>query len=209
MRFFSDDAETKVTRNQLPHWQQEGATYFVTWRLKDSIPRAMMDEWKREHDDWMKLNPHPWTDEKEEEFHRKFSTRMDRILDDGHGECVLRKSECQDIIAESLGMFDGDRFLMHAWVAMPNHVHTLFSMPEGGKLEKVLCGWKGNTAKAINVILGKRGALWQKDYFDRMIRDWDHLYRVTRYIRRNPTKAHLPEGDYKLYEADWVKKMLE
>ncbi len=208
MRFFSEIAETTTTRNHLPHWQQEGATYFVTWRLKDSIPQALMEEWNRERAGWMKLNPPPWTDEREAEFHRRFSTRIDRMMDEGHGECFLRNADCRDVLMESLRMFEGERFLMHSWVAMPNHVHALFSLPEGGKLETVVGGWKGNTAKGMNAVLGRKGALWQKDYFDRMVRDWDHMFNVARYIRRNPVKAGIREGHYRLYEADWVKRML-
>ena len=208
MRFFDDLAETVTTRNHLPHWQQEGATYFVTWRLKDSIPQALMEGWKKDREDWMRRYPRPWTEQQESEFHSLFSTRMDAMMDQGYGDCVLRREDCWEVLAASLEMFDGERFLMHSWVAMPNHVHVLFSIAEGGKLEKVAAGWKGNTAKGINALLGKEGALWQKDYFDRMVRDWDHMFRVARYIRRNPVKAKLKEGDYQLYEAEWVKKML-
>ncbi len=32
MKFFNNETEIVKTRNRLPHWQQEGATYFVTWR---------------------------------------------------------------------------------------------------------------------------------------------------------------------------------
>jgi len=208
MRFFSDLAETVTTRNHLPHWQQEEATYFVTWRLKDSVPQVLMEEWKRDREEWMRLHPKPWTEEQETEYHSLFSTRMDAMLDEGYGECVLRREGCREMLAASLGMFDGERFLMHSWVAMPNHVHALFSMAKGRKLEKVVGGWKGYSAKDMNVLLEREGALWQKDYFDRMVRDWDHMFRVARYIRRNPVKAKLREGELTLYEAEWVKKML-
>ena len=97
---------------------------------------------------------------------------------------------------------------MHSWVVMPNHVHLLFSLNEGVKLEKVVATWKNYTATRINQVLGQEGALWQKDYFDRMIRDWDHLSRVARYIRKNPVKAKLREGEYRLYEDDTVKRVL-
>ncbi|MCC5838916.1 MAG: transposase [Opitutales bacterium] len=208
MRFFSDQARTVTTRNHLPHWQQEEATYFVTWRLKDSIPQALMESWRQDREEWVRLHPEPWTEEQTMEYHSLFSTRMDALMDEGYGECVLRQEACREILAASLGMFDGERFLMHSWVAMPNHVHALFSMAKGRKLEKVVGGWKGYSAKDINVLLERTGALWQKDYFDRMVRDWDHLFRVARYIRRNPVKAKLGEGEFTLYEANWVKKML-
>jgi REP element-mobilizing transposase RayT len=167
-----------------------------------------MEEWKRERKEWMRMNPDPWAEEQETEYHALFSTRLDALMDEGYGECILRRQVCRDQLAASLGMFDGERFLMHSWVVMPNHVHVLFSLAEGRKLEKVVGAWKGYSSKDINGILEREGALWQKDYFDRMIRNWDHMFRVAKYIRRNPTKAKLGEGEFTLYEAEWVKKML-
>lgn len=41
-----------------------------------------------------------------------------------------------------------------------------------------------------------------------VMRDWDYMIRVARYIRRNPAKAKLCEDEFTLYEAEWVKKML-
>jgi REP element-mobilizing transposase RayT len=49
--------------------------------------------------------------------------------------------------------------------------------------------------REINAHLGRRGTLWQKGYFDRLVRDWQHFANVVRYIRRNPAKAKLREGD--------------
>src|SRR3989442_1354477 len=30
-------------RRKLPHWHPDGATFFVTWRLKDSLPKAALE----------------------------------------------------------------------------------------------------------------------------------------------------------------------
>ncbi|WP_411825256.1 transposase [Luteolibacter sp. AS25] len=208
MRFFNDLAQTDATKNRLPHWQQEGATYFVTWRLKDSIPRKLLDEWKIEREEWRARNPQPWSIETETEFHKRFSTRIDTVMDKGHGECVLRKKKCREVLSHCFDQFAEERFLMHSWVAMPNHVHALFTIAEDRQLETVVGAWKGNSAKSINQLIGQTGSLWQKDYFDRIIRDWQHMFRVAKYIRRNPTKGKLKGTDYALYEADWVKRML-
>lgn len=50
---------------------------------------------------------------------------------------------------------------------------------------------KGGTARAANLILGRTGAFWERDYFDRYIRDETHLAAVMRYIEQNPVKAGL------------------
>jgi REP element-mobilizing transposase RayT len=202
MRFFNDLAEIEKTQNHLPHWQQEGSTYFVTWRLKDSIPRDVLERLINEKSNWERSHPKPWTDKEEAEYHNTFSKESDRLMDMGFGECVLRHLNCRDALANSLSLFDSERFLMHSWVAMPNHVHVLISLVEGGSLEKVIGGWKGYSSKDINVVMGNEGSLWQKDYFDRIIRDWEHMFRVAKYIRRNPEKAKLRDGEFTLYEAE-------
>jgi hypothetical protein len=74
-------------------------------------------------------------------------------------------------------------------------------------LEDVLHGWKLHTARQINQALGKRGQFWQHDYFDRLIRDEEHLRNVIRYIRRNPVKARLPSNEYSLWEGELAKSV--
>jgi len=43
----------------LPHWRQEGTTYFVTFRLGDSLPKEKLEQWKKERDEWVVANPRP------------------------------------------------------------------------------------------------------------------------------------------------------
>jgi REP element-mobilizing transposase RayT len=88
---------------------------------------------------------------------------------------------------------------------MPNHVHACAVLHPDWLLEKVLFSWKRHTAAAINTMLGKAGPFWMHDYFDRLIRDGDHLRNVIRYIRRNPAKAGLREGEYTLWESELAK----
>lgn len=37
----------------LPHWRQDGATYFVTFRLGDSLPQSKLRELKRIKEQWL------------------------------------------------------------------------------------------------------------------------------------------------------------
>ena len=100
--------------------------------------------------------------------------------------------------------FDGDRYILHAWVIMPNHVHLLVSMAAGIRLEKVIASWKRFSANQIQQRRGTIGGIWQKDYFDRLIRNEGHFRNVVRYIRNNPVKGNLPVGEYQLYAAPWA-----
>src|SRR5437762_149680 len=42
-RALDEHGDIKIARRHLPHWEQEGATYFVTFRLADSIPNTLLD----------------------------------------------------------------------------------------------------------------------------------------------------------------------
>ena len=96
---------------------------------------------------------------------------------------------------------------MISFVIMPNHVHCLFTLNAEWKLEQMLHSWKRHSAREINRTIGKTGTLWQKDYFDRLIRDPDHFGNCVRYIRKNPTKANLRSGEYVLFESPLAKSI--
>ena len=90
---------------------------------------------------------------------------------------------------------------------MPNHVHVLLVLNGAWTLEDMMHSWKLYSARKINKHLGRSGAFWQKDYFDRLIRGPEHFWRCARYIRKNP--ARLSPGDSLHWEALWVTKALD
>lgn len=204
LRFFNPYGEIRFTGNRLPHWQQAGAVYFVTFRLADSVPQHLRDEWHNEREGWLRAHPQPWSDDIELEYHRRFSRRMEQWLDAGYGSCLLRRAECAAIVAEALRHFDGERVAQLAWVVMPNHVHAVFVQNPAWPLEKIILSWKGFTARKINMLLGRTGSFWQRDYFDRLVRDSKHLANCIRYIRRNPVKGRLRDGEFVLYQNEFA-----
>jgi REP element-mobilizing transposase RayT len=208
LRFLNEHAPIRKTLNRLPHWQQDGATYFLTFRLHDSIPSDILRQWREDRDIWLLEHPQPWSPETESEYHHRFSAAIDEHLDQGHGSCVLRECANASIVAQALQYFDTTRYLLHAWVIMPNHVHLLLSLAETTSLESIVASWKRFTAIQIHARNHTSGTLWQKDYFDRMIRDWEHFMHVARYIRRNPNKAGLAPGSVSLHLAPWVEQLL-
>ena len=208
-KFFNPFEEIEKTAHNLPHWQQPGATYFITFRLADSIPATLLRGWEEEREAWLARHPEPWTDLIEREYHVRFSGRIDTWLDDGYGACHLREASLRMPLTESVQFRDGDRYRLHAWVAMPNHVHLLATLREGEKLESEVGAWKSVSAHRINGLLNRSGALWQEDYFDRLIRDREHFANCVRYIRRNPGKARLRVGEYGHYESDLATRYVE
>src|SRR5687767_12305877 len=90
LRFLNQYEQVGRHENRLPHWQQDGASYFVTFRLADSIPQDRLGAWNAEREAWSKWNPLPWSPKQEEEYHRRFTARIEGWLDEGAGSCVLR-----------------------------------------------------------------------------------------------------------------------
>ena len=69
-------------------------------------------------------------------------------------------------------------------------------------MSKVWRTWKGRTARWCNVALQRRGAFWQRDWFDRWMRDAASIARTVDYIRNNPVKGGLVK-EWKDYP--WVR----
>ncbi|MGH8100654.1 MAG: transposase [Chthoniobacterales bacterium] len=135
---------------------------------------------------------------------RRFPQQIERWLDALEGSCVMRQEKARRIVAKALSHFDGVRHQHHSWIVMPNHVHALVSICDGWSFENVVQSWKGFSAREINRSNEKGGTLWQKDYFDRIIRNERHFWRCARYIRQNP--LNLPESDYSLWESEVVRE---
>jgi len=201
MKFLNPYAEIEMHKNHLPHWQQGDAFVFATWRLADSIPQGKLSEWLALRDAWLKHHPKPWDEEVEREYHIRFSRKLDEWLDEGCGASVLKDPQNSTVVAGALHHFDGDRYELDSFVVMPNHVHVLFQPLEKYRLEDIIQSWKGFTARKINRGLGSKGTLWQSDYWDRLVRNERHLFKCREYIRNNPLKANLREGEFVLFES--------
>jgi putative transposase len=155
LQFFNPYAEIRHTENRLPHWQQNGAVYFLTFRLADSVPICLRNQWENERDGWLRVHPKPWSNETEREYHQRFSGAIERCLDAGHGSCLLRRPECGQMVSETLRHFEGDRVAMIAFVVMPNHVHALFVQNADWPLEKLIHSWKRFITRQINKVLSE------------------------------------------------------
>jgi REP element-mobilizing transposase RayT len=207
LRFFNPYADVHQTENRLPHWQQKGAVYFITFRMADALPSRLLNQWEDDRDAWLRIHPEPWTAEIELEYHQRFSGAIERWLDAGYGACLLRRPDCAEIVAETLRHFERDRVVMISFVVMPNHVHALFVQNPEWALEKLTQSWKRFTAREINKLLDRAGKLWQRDYFDRLVRDEEHFANCVRYIRRNPEKARLGRSEFILWESDKAREI--
>ena len=171
------------SRGDLPHFEAGETAQSLTFRLHDSLPATLRAEWAAE------LERLP--DSQQQRHRRK---RIEAALDDGHGACFLADSRIARLVVDALQRFDGERYHLHAWCVMPNHVHVLVTPLGGHRLSAVLHSWKSFTAKEANRQLGRSGSFWMPEYFDRAIRDERHFRAAVAYIEHNPVQAGLCEA---------------
>ncbi len=160
-------------RGYLPHFDAPGVTQFVTFMLRAAFPVTRRHEWE------------PLTRELDRSLRqRKIETWLDR----GHGACWLRNAEVAEVAEAALRVEDGSGYRLRAWVLMPNHVHLVVEVWQI-PLSALLQLWKGRSARAANQVLRRSGALWEREYFDSLVRDDAHRRIAIRYTEHNPLKA--------------------
>jgi len=175
-------------RGYLPHFDSSAAIQPVTFRLADSLPREI----EKQLDCKRKALPDQAQD----------AERRDRIegwLDAGHGSCVLADPKVGALGQRAMLHHAGGKYELHAWCVMPNHVHVLIKPHTS--LGNIVKSWKSYTGRWV---LGRWDELsiddkhdnvpkqlWQREYWDRYIRDEAHYRAVVEYIHGNPVKAGL------------------
>ncbi|WP_281984259.1 transposase [Azonexus hydrophilus] len=179
------------SRGYLPHVKREGTCYFVTFRLADSLPRAVLLQFERQRAEAVrKLKTADRAGR--EAANRELLRRVERYLDRGVGACHLRRPEIAEMVANALRFFDGQRYHLHEWVVMPNHVHVLVWPMPNHLLSGIVKSWKQFTALRAKRLLGlQQCRFWQPESFDHWIRNDGERARVARYIRNNPMVAGL------------------
>ncbi len=186
----------RIRHGFLPHWEMDGGTYFVTFRLDDSLPDSVVRAYRIERENIIKTTAHlnrDLTEDESDRLRKLYSDRIESYLDAGSGACYLKKDAIAELVKNALFFFDGQRYKLAAWCIMPNHVHVVFRPFEGYLLEKILHSWKSFTANKANEMLSLKGYFWQKEYYDHLIRNGSEFVRMVEYVLDNPEKAGLQD----------------
>jgi REP element-mobilizing transposase RayT len=174
------------SRGYLPHLDQPGLYQSINFRLYDSVPESVFQQWK-EQLRWQVDLP------SDAPAAVALRQRIVKYEDAGHGHCWLKDEQIATLVENVLLRFDGERYRLMAWCVMPNHVHVLIETIPGVRLGEILHSWKSFTAQKANELLGRKGTFWARDYYDRYIRDDRHFADTVVYIEQNPVKAGLVE----------------
>ena len=180
-------------RGYLPHWESDRGCYFVTFRLADSLPKSVLLQMAARKSlldaairSGRKLLP------AESVAVAECSTKkVEDYLDSGSGACLLKQPRIASVVARALLHRNGSDYSLYSWCIMPNHVHAVFRVLSDKPLGSIVHAWKSYTAKAANRLLSRSGTLWQREYYDRLIRDDAELHRAIEYVLTNPAKAGL------------------
>ncbi len=103
------------SRGYLPHCDAAGLVQHIVFGLADSLPAGIRTT---------------------------SAIHTERLLDSGHGECLLRQAECAQCVEDSLLHADGAQYRLLAWCVMPNHVHAVIEQIEGSPLGDIIQSWK-------------------------------------------------------------------
>ncbi len=119
-------------------------------------------------------------------------------------ECLFGEIVAGEMVFNNMGSIAGAAWTdlckhyrhmeLDAFIIMPNHLHGLivFSDEQAGKrhgLPEIIRGFKTYSSRRINAVRNNRGCpVWQRNYYDRVIRNEDELTRARSYIVNNPMK---------------------
>lgn len=197
----------------LPHIYPVGATFFITFRLADSLPQNTLSSLKQSFQTAEKEILHSEKTKEEKELHiynlRKkiFGKYEVQLENKPYGACHMNDSKVAQIIWDKIFQYNELYYLIDALCVMPNHVHMLLDtsiqildkkdvdgVPQNfvdvSKWMKLI---KGGSSFLINKHLNRSGTLWAKESYDHYIRFHipGEYGRIKNYIANNPIKAGL------------------
>ena len=105
-------------------------------------------------------------------------------------------ASARDVILRHCLHDDGKRYILHAAIVMPDHVHLLLTAMRDQNgwpyaLPSILKLIKGVSARNVNKLLGSSGPVWQDESFDHLLRPEESFSEKLEYIRQNPVRRGL------------------
>jgi putative transposase len=187
--------DTQFYYRRMPHYQPDNGVLFITFRLNNSLPQdfvTKLNEYKLMIKSTITTGSYY-----QNLIRKKIFDFYDQLLA-GYQTDVdyLSKPEIAEIVVNTLKKFDGDLYDLFSFTVMPNHVHLLLRIRQRNegefhKLAFIVKKLKSITAHDANIILGRSGTFWQREYFDYCARNGKEVMNIVNYIVMNPVKAKL------------------
>ena len=203
--------------HHLPRWEANGAIYHIALHLADSVPQTQLEIWRAERERLAGFLPSERVCRRDDGSTEGGSTGLNRTaavsaadkaalkavynehvekyLNAGHGECLLRNEGAAAALADVLAHSNGKLYALHEWCIMPNHVHVVVGgFTKERPMREILQVWERASAHRINSVLGRKGQVWHRDAYTRIIRDREEYGHQINYVWNNPEVAGLTAG---------------
>ncbi len=168
------DIIAMMTTRNLPHIYPPEAAFFITFRLKNSIPRDVLFKMKEEQEFKIAEIMQSKLSEREKEeaiyvLKKRFFAQYDRAL---HkyitNDDFLNIPEIAQIVADKMHEYDKKLYDLIAYCVMSNHVHWLFTTNNYPKadISYIMQLIKGGSSYLCNKALNLSGSFWQQESYD-------------------------------------------
>jgi putative transposase len=199
-------------KQSLPHIYPKNAAFFITFRLKNSVPTEILEKLKDDKDFKIKQIKVSTMSEQEKmeaiySEEKRFVARYDNLLhklmkDDDD----LKNPAIANIVADKMKEYDQKLYNLIAYCIMSNHVHLLFTTDGyDANISSIMQLIKGGSAYLCNKLLNRKGEFWQKESYDHYVRNQREFTNIEHYIIQNPVRAGLLEDWQKWEFTYWVE----
>jgi putative transposase len=89
------------------------------------------------------------------------------------------------------------KFKLHDFVIMPNHVHLLMTVEDEMTIEKAMQLIKGRFSHRLSHKYGHQGEVWQRGFSEVQVLGRESMMQHRAYIAMNPVKAGLVDSPEK------------
>jgi len=127
---------TAFKRRRLPHWEVAGKVYFLTFRLRNSLPKDVVLRLQEQRKSILSLEDN--TDELNR-FHRYEFREIENILDSVHNDenSFLANDNIAPVLMEAFDYLENKYcWRFPSFVIMPNHIHCLCVGDKSGEAKK-------------------------------------------------------------------------
>jgi putative transposase len=173
-------------KRKLPHLHPSSGTFFITYRLVNSLPMEIINNLKEEYrneNDTVIISPGK----------DSYFVAVDEYLD----KCIPAKKHLlipriAQINKQAIHHFDNKYYQLICYCIMSNHIHLVIKLTEDAPdISQIMHSIKRYTAKESNMILGKQGPFWTAESYDHLVRNDATLKNIVSYVLNNPVKAGL------------------
>ena len=119
---------------------------------------------------------------------------------------LFQRAEAAELLIAALFRYrDAGKFQLHAFVAMPDHVHVLLTPAPDMAIERCAQLIKGGFSFAARETIP--GEIWQEGYHAHRITNHEDLRNQTFYILNNPAKRRLDSHPWVSSSSAYAHRM--